>query len=659
MVAAAAVARPSAPPPGAPGDGGFPPAGDLGAAADPWRPLGPPPGPPGPPGLELRVQRPVFQQEDLNRTFGYGKQPRPAGGRRWRSCGALRALLLSRLPALAWLSAYDWRRDLPGDLVAGATVAVMHVPQGMAYAMLGGVPPITGIHMAFYPVLLYALLGTSRHISVGTFAVVCLMTGTAVNAHDQYPPLEVAAAVSFMAGCYLIAMSVFRLGVLSNLLSDPLVSGFSVGAAFHAFTSQLKDVLGVSLPGRRGAFNVPLTYYDLARAVPDASLVALAVSTVSMTVLAVNNEVVKPWAARRCSLPVPIELVVVVLASLVGALTDVFGGLRTVGDIPTGLQAPKLPPLELLPQVAVEALTVAVVAYVIAMSLSLLFASREGYEVDGNQELLALGAASLAGSLFSCIPVSASPSRSSLQHSVGGRTQLASVVSCAGLLAVLLWAGPFFEPLPRCVLAAVILVALKPMLAQARDVVRFWRLSRLDGALWALTFLLVVLVDLDVGLAAAVAASVVILFAQSATPYTCRLQPLSGTDIYVDTKRYANTAPLSGIQVSPSGGYLKAAVRALLPAAAWTGDAAEPLATHAVVLDLAGVTRVDPAGVAALRALRQDLAARGVALLLAAANSRVVAALRRCCGVLDAVALPAFPTTHDAVLYAERIAYMR
>lgn len=113
-----------------------------------------------------------------------------------------------------------------------------------------------------------------------------------------------------------------------------------------------------------------------------------------------------------------------------------------------------------------HALTVAVVAYVIAMSLALLFAARERYEVDGNQELLALGAASLFGSLFACIPVSASPSRSSLQMAVGGRTQLASVFSCLGLLVVLLWAGPFFEPLPRCVLASVILVALKPMLMQ-------------------------------------------------------------------------------------------------------------------------------------------------------------------------------------------------
>ncbi|XP_034237577.1 solute carrier family 26 member 10-like [Thrips palmi] len=496
-------------------------------------------GPPGPPGLpalasrlELRVQRPVFQQEDINRTFGYGKQPKEGGGRRWSAAAAKRAVL-ARVPALGWLSAYDWRGDLPGDLVAGATVAVMHVPQ-------------------------------------------------------------VASAVSFMVGCYMLVMSFFRLGALSNLLSDPLVSGFSAGAAFHAFTSQLKDVLGVKLPRRRGAFNVPLAYYDLALAVPRTNLSALAVSAVALAVLAVNNEVIKPWASKRCSLPIPIELVVVVAASLVGAHTDLFAGLRSIGPIPTGIQVPKLPPLELLPLVALDALTVAVVAYVIAMSLALLFASRERYEVDANQELAALGAASLFGSLFSCIPVTASPSRSSLQLSVGGRTQLASIVSCAGLLVVLLWAGPFFEPMPRCVLASIILVALKPMLVQWGDVVKFWRLSRVDGALWLLTFLVAVLVDLDMALAAGGASSVVILLLQSATPYTCTLQPLPGTDIYVDTRRYANTVALKGVQILQfcgvlnfaSQGHLKAAVRRLVPASDST--------TLHVVLDVAAVTRIDP-----------------------------------------------------------------
>ncbi|KAK3927098.1 Solute carrier family 26 member 6 [Frankliniella fusca] len=621
-----------------------------------------------PPGLQMHVTRPVFQQDELERTFGFGKKPRQPG--RWR----LREVLRARVPAVSWLASYQWRRDLPGDLVAGATVSIMHVPQGMAYALLGGVPPITGIHMAFYPVLVYALLGTSRHISVGTFAVVCLMTGSSVAAHaDKYDSLEVASAVSFLVGCYLLIMAALRLGALSNLLSDPLVSGFSAGAAFHAFSSQLKDVIGVQLPGRRGAFNVPLAFYDLALAVPRTNLTALAVSAVAITVLSVNNEVVKvgardearitaacgvtlkPWVGKRCSLPIPIELVVVVVASLVGALTPLFDDVRNIGDIPTGLQVPRLPPLELLPLVAVDALTVAVVAYVIALSLALLFAGRGGYEVDANQELLALGAASLVGSLFACIPVSASPSRSSLQVSVGGRTQLASVVSCCGLLVVLLWAGPFFETLPRCVLASIILVALKPMLQQIADVVRFWRLSRLDGALWLLTFLTVVLVDLDVGLGTGVAASLAVLFAHAASPYTCALQPLPATNIYVDTRRYANTVPIRGVQILQfngvlnfaSQGHLKAAVRRLVPAS----DAV----THTLILDLGGVARVDPAGVGTLRGLQRALAVRGVSLLLAAANARVLAALRRCCGLLDAVALVAFPTVHDAVVHAETV----
>ncbi|KAJ8893258.1 hypothetical protein PR048_005849 [Dryococelus australis] len=240
------------------------------------------------------------------------------------------------------------------------------------------------------------------------------------------------------------------------------------------------------------------------------------------------------------------------------------------------LPAPTLPPFTLLAEVALDSITVTMVSYTITMSMALIFAQKLSYKVDSNQELLALvggadlvhssandmhahfwdhtcpvgdlvccgacdygrGAGNVVGSFFSCMPSCASLSRSLVQQTVGGKTQLASVVSCAILLFVLLWIGPFFEPLPRCVLASIIIVALKGMLLQVCKVPKFCRLSILDGIVWMVTFFTVVLVDIDFGLLAGVVISLVSIFIQGMKPYTCLLGTIPDTDLYLDMNKY-------------------------------------------------------------------------------------------------------------------------
>lgn len=184
----------------------------------------------------------------------------------------------SLVPITDWLPKYEFRNHLVGDLISGFTVAVMHIPQGMAYGILALVTPEVGLYMAFYPVLVYFLLGTSKHASLGTFAVISIMVSKTVQSHanlsissspvanltleeavvneNPITPLEVVTALSLMVGIIHLIMFICRMGALSSLLSEPLISGFTTGAAVHVFVNQLKDILGVEVTRFRGAFKI-------------------------------------------------------------------------------------------------------------------------------------------------------------------------------------------------------------------------------------------------------------------------------------------------------------------------------------------------------------------------------------------------------------------
>lgn len=352
-------------------------------------------------------------------------------------------------------------------------------PTGMGYALLANVPPILGLYTAFFPVLVYFVFGTSRHNSMGTFAVVSIMVGKAVSqlSHQTtssfsddhtlndtvtmdlditatYTPTEVAATLCFLVGLLQLAMFVLRLGIISTLLSETLVSGFTTGAAIHVLTSQVKDLLGVSLPTIGGNFKLINTYRAVFAELFELNVnwTAIAVSVFTIVVLVLNNDYLKPALAKRSAIPVPIELIAVVGGTVVSRLLDLSGeayGVRPIGNIPTGFPALQAPRFELMGSLLVDGLTVTMVSYTVSVSMALIFAQRLNYEIDFNQELLAMGAANTVGSWFTCLPVAASLSRSNIQQGVGGRTQVASLISCGILAVVLLWVGPFFEPLPR------------------------------------------------------------------------------------------------------------------------------------------------------------------------------------------------------------------
>ncbi|KAL0818550.1 hypothetical protein ABMA28_008989 [Loxostege sticticalis] len=657
------------------------------------------------PSQQFNVIRRVYQQDALNKDADYQYPEKPLGYRCKKTllgCG-FGECLVNSIPIARWLPKYDFKKDLVGDLVAGATTAVMHIPQGMAYALLAEVPPIIGLYMAFFPVLVYVVFGTSPHVSMGTFAVACLMAGKVVTQHATpldtgstvnatveafssaalnatvYRPQDVLSIVCLAVGIFQVLMWIMRLGAVSTLLSETLVSGFTTAASFHVLASQLKDLFGLKLPKLPSNYKVVYTVIEICKNIANLNVAALVISIIACLVIALNNELLKPWLGKRCRIPVPIELMAIVVGTLVSrfaALKETYG-ISLVGTIPTGLPVPQVPPIELFPAVAIDAFTITMVTYTISMSMSLIFAAKEKYEVDANQELLALGASNMFGSFFTCAPMCASLSRSYIQYQAGAKTGITSVVSALLILCVLLWVGPFFELLPRCVLASIIVVSLKGMFMQVKELAKFWKLSKLDALVWLVTFLTTMLVNIDIGLGAGLLASVGALFCRSQRPYTCLLGRVLDTDLYLDTKRYRAAEELPGIKIFHycgglnfasknlfrstlfrKIGYLKPAEvvpdddNNLTRSESYEWDPSIGQRVQCVIIDATALSYVDAPGVKTLVAVQRELVSSNITVLLAGANGPVLEMISKFNTLeADRLQLDTFPTVHDAVVY--------
>lgn len=280
---------------------------------------------------EINTQRLVYQVDGLASNNNTTTAERPASAKcqkkhKWMD------YVRKTVPSLDWLFLnYRWTEDFMEDTMAGISVAVLNIPQGMAYSILGNVEPTVGLYMAVFPVLVYSLLGTSRHISLGVLSVVCLMTGKVVASYstdtdinpEGYSAIQVATAVTLVVGLVQLLMYVFRLGLLCTVLSETFVSGFTASVAVIVFTSQLKELVGVDTVRRRGALQVPYTYYDFVNRFDTINWATTTVSVVTITVLLVYNSYLKDMVNKRLWIPMPIELVVTIISTALFQITTI------------------------------------------------------------------------------------------------------------------------------------------------------------------------------------------------------------------------------------------------------------------------------------------------------------------------------------------------
>ncbi len=418
--------------------------------------------------------------------------------------------LKSRVPAFEWLTHYE-RRHLQGDVLAGVIVATLLIPQAMAYALLAGLPPQVGLYASLLPLAVYALLGSSRYLSVGPSALLSLLivTQVAVLAEPGSPRyLALATATALIAGAMQIAMGAARLGIITNFLSQPVLSGFASAAAVHIALSQVKHLIGVPLPRTEHLYQL---IGELARAVPQSHWPTVAISMVSVLLLLAFQfllpRVLERWKpfppalAHALAKSGPIVVVVVGTAIVAAFQLGERSAVRIIGEIPGGLPSFVLPELaasEFLPLIPL-ALAISFIGFLENISIGKALAAKRRQKVDSDQEFIALGSANLAAGITGGYPVSGSFARSTVNFNAGANTGLASLVTVVVVGLAALFLMPLFHHLPQAVLAAIITVAVTRLM-DFRMPRRLWRYNKADAAALAVTFVGVLTIGITKGI---------------------------------------------------------------------------------------------------------------------------------------------------------------
>ncbi|NXH35372.1 S26A7 protein, partial [Myiagra hebetior] len=456
----------------------------------------------------------------------------------WRKIQAVRfedikTWCVRRLPILKWVPVYNWKENLVPDTVSGMMLAIQQVTQGLAFAVLSSVHPVFGLYGSFFPVIVYAIFGMGRHVATGTFALTSLISANAVErlvpsvrtnftvnnnsgilglSEFEMQRIGVAAAVSFLGGIIQVAMFMLQLGSATFLLTEPVISAMTTGAATHVVTSQVKYLLGMKMPYISGPLAFFHIYAYVFENIRSVQLEALLLSLLSIVVLVLVKELNEKFQ-RNIKVVLPIDLLLIIATSIACYCADMeyVYGIEVVGNIPKGLPSPKAPSMSVLPEVVTEAFGVALVGYVASLALAQGSAKKFKYTVDDNQEFLAHGLSNVIPSFFFCIPSAAAMGRTTLLYSTGAKTQVACLISCVLILVVIYAIGPLLYWLPMCVLASIIVVGLKGMLMQFRDLKKYWKVDKIDWSIWVSTYVFTICFAANVGLLYGVVCTIIIV----------------------------------------------------------------------------------------------------------------------------------------------------
>ncbi|GMS84861.1 hypothetical protein PENTCL1PPCAC_7036, partial [Pristionchus entomophagus] len=464
----------------------------------------------------------TMNQIEYDKRFGFTSSQVPTLRRRLSGhlpsldSRGLRRLIQRRIPCTKWLSRYQWKEWLARDAIAGATLGIYNIPQGMAYSVLASLAPVYGLYAAFFPPLLYFIFGSSFHSSFGVFSITSLLAGQTrlqllpdhhnhtekfIDGMGPFEPIDVVSTLTFAVGIIQLLMAALRLDFLTAYLSDPVVSGFNLGAACHALIAQVPSLLGVKIPKRPSQFFLIFkSVGDILSSLPQSNLPTIIVSSLCILFLIGSKSICSRFRLLKLF---PNELVLMIVVTVISLLFDLKSShnVRIIEHVETGMPLPSIPDLRLVPYVIQEAVSISIVAFAVTVSMGKLFGKKHKYSIDTNQELLALGLGGSISSFFSVFPCSTSLSRSLVNEAAGAMTQMSGLFSSLIVLLVILWIGPLLSSLPLCVLSSIVVVALRSLFMKISELPYLWRFSRTDFAVWVITATAVICYDIIEGLA--------------------------------------------------------------------------------------------------------------------------------------------------------------
>ena len=435
------------------------------------------------------------------------------------------------LPILSWLPGYK-KEYLSGDFSAGLTVGVMLIPQGMAYAMIAGLPPVYGLYAALVPQVVYAIFGTSRQLGVGPVAMDSLLVAAGVSVIAEAGSqnyISLAILLAFMMGVTQLALGLFRMGFLVNFLSKPVISGFTSAAALIIALNQLKHFVGVDLSGS----NVFTILYEAILKFGEFNWISLVMGTVGILIL--KN-------IKKLHKAIPGALVAVILGIIVVKIFNLNAHeVKIVGKVPEGLPHFSIPVFgsphfnELIPIAA----TLALIAFMEAISVAkaLQAKHKNEYKLDANQELIGLGMSNVVGSFFSCYPTTGGFSRSAVNEQSGAKTNLAALISASLVALTLLFLTPLFYYLPKSILAAIIMVAVFGLI-DIKFPVTLWKTKKEDLLMLLIAFGVTLGFGIKEGIGVSVAISLLAMIYRSTKPHYAVLGKMPDSKEYRNIERF-------------------------------------------------------------------------------------------------------------------------
>lgn len=556
--------------------------------------------------------------------------------------------LKNYVPILKWLPNYN-RNQLRGDIIAGLTTGILLVPQAMAYAMIAGLPPIYGLYASLLPLLIYAVFGTSKQLASGPVAIVSVlvMAGVgqfAIPETEQF--IQLAILTGMLAGLMQIAMGVFRLGMLVNFLSHPVLSGFTSAAAVIIGLGQLKHFLGIEIP--RSNY-IHETLWNLVIHIEDTHFLTFAIGFGGVVFIKLLSKIKKTF---------PAALVTLIISTLA---VYAFGwdakGVQIIGQVPTGLPSFSIPSFsfEQLNQLIPISITICLISFVESIAIAKTLENRhKDYKVDANQELIGLGLSKFLGAFFQAYPTTGSFSRSFINDEAGAKTNMAGVVSMIFVALVLIFFTPLFYYMPRAILASIIMISVFGLI-DLKEPKYLLRSDRSDLIMLVTTFVATLVMGIGTGVLMGILLSLSEVLLRSTKPHMTVLGQLPNTVYYRNAERYPEALKRDEILIVrfdaqlyfANVNYFKDTLEEFME------EKGEEL--RVIILEASSVNALDSTGMHTLKDVIEDCARKGISFYFTGVIGPVRDAFNKGKLISTIGRENQFMRVHDAVEYFDEI----